>query len=54
LFGIQIIKKCDVMAQELIGLIGYSCQQRITPLPEAHLEGPKKLSVLGWEQFEDG
>jgi hypothetical protein len=35
------------MAQELIGLIGTYCQQRLDHPPKAHLAGIKKLSVLG-------
>jgi hypothetical protein len=45
IFGMQIIKKCDVMVHGLIGFIGYYCQQGITSLPEAHPEGTKMLSM---------
>jgi hypothetical protein len=54
LFGIQIIKKCDVMVQGLIGFIGYYCQDGITSVWEAHPQETKKLNVLGWDQCVNG
>jgi hypothetical protein len=42
------------MDQGLIGLIKHYCQHRITHTLEAHPNETKKLSMLRWEQFEDG
>ena len=47
-------KGCDILAQGLIGLIGYSYQQVATSFPEANSKRTPRLSVLGSEQFEDG
>jgi hypothetical protein len=40
---------CDILAQGLIGLIGYSYQQVATSFPEAHQQRTPRLSVLGPE-----
>ena len=45
---------CDIPAQGLIGLIGYSYQQVATSFPEAGHQRTPRLSVLGPEQFGDG
>jgi hypothetical protein len=37
---------CNIPAQGLTGLMGYSYQQVATSFPEAHLERTPKLSVL--------
>ena len=38
---------CEILAQGLIGLIGYLYQQVATSFPEAHLDRTQMLSVLG-------
>jgi hypothetical protein len=43
--------KCNIPAQGLTGLIGYSYQQVATSFLEAHLERTPKLSVLGLERW---
>jgi hypothetical protein len=35
---VYFIAACDILAQGLIGLIGYSYQQGIPSFPEAHLK----------------
>jgi hypothetical protein len=45
---------CDILAQDLIGLIEYSYHQGIPSFPKAHLQRTLGLSVLGPEQFQDG
>jgi hypothetical protein len=45
---------CDILAQGLIGLIGYAYQQGIPSFPETHLKKNSRLSVLGLERFDDG
>jgi hypothetical protein len=45
---------CNIPAQGLTGLIGYSYQQVVTSFPEANLQRTLKLSVFGLEQFQDG
>jgi hypothetical protein len=42
---------CDILAQDLIGLIEYSYHQGIPSFLEAHLQRTPGLSVLGPEQF---
>ena len=54
LYGRGQGRACDIPAQGLIGLIGYSYQQVATSFPEAGLERTPRLSVLGLEQFRDG
>jgi hypothetical protein len=46
-----LIKTCDIMAQGLIGFIGYYYQQCITSFRKAPYEGTKKLNVLELELF---
>jgi hypothetical protein len=41
----------DILAQGLIELIEYSCQQGASSFLEACLERTSKLSMLGLEQF---
>ena len=43
---------CEILAQGLIGLIEYSCQQVATSFLEAHLEETRRLSLLGLEQSQ--
>jgi hypothetical protein len=45
---------CDIPAQDLIGLIGYSYQQVATSFSEADLQRIPRLSMLGLEQIGDG
>ena len=45
---------CDILAQGLIGLIGYSYQQVATSFPEANLQRTLRLSVLGPEKLRMG
>jgi hypothetical protein len=45
---------CDIPAQGLIGLIGYSYHQGIPSFLKAHLQRTLGLSVLGPEQFQNG
>jgi hypothetical protein len=45
---------CNISAQGLTGLIGYSYKQVTTSFPEAHLQRTLRLSMLGLEQFQDG
>jgi len=45
---------CNILAQGLIGLIGYLYQQVTTFFPKAHLQITLKLSVLGLEKFTHG
>ena len=47
-------ERCDTMWQGLIGLIWYIYQQSTKVFSKEELNGTKKLSVLGLEQFEDG
>jgi hypothetical protein len=47
----QKLAFCNILAQGLTGLIGYSYQQVATSFPEAHLERTPKLSVLGLERW---
>ena len=47
-------KGCEILAQDSIGLIGYSYQQVATSFPKTHSKRTLRLSVLGSEQFEDG
>jgi hypothetical protein len=42
---------CNIPAQGLTGLIGYSYQQVATSFPEVHLERTPKLSVLGLDRW---
>jgi hypothetical protein len=42
---------CDILAQDLIGLIEYSYHQGIPSFLKAHLQRTPGLSVLGLEQF---
>jgi hypothetical protein len=44
----------DILAQGLIELTVYSCQQGASSFSEAYLERTSKLSVLGLEQFGMG
>jgi hypothetical protein len=44
----------DILAQGLIELIEYSCQQGASSFLEAYLERTFKLSVLDLEQFGMG
>jgi hypothetical protein len=46
--------ECDILAQGLIELIEYSCQQDASSFSEACLERTSGLSVLGPEQSWDG
>jgi hypothetical protein len=50
-FGRNPRQLCNILAQGLTGLIGYSYQQVATSFPEAHLERTLKLSVLGLERW---
>jgi hypothetical protein len=43
--------RCNIPAQGLTGLIGYSYQQVTTSFQEAHLQRTPKLSVLGLERW---
>jgi hypothetical protein len=45
---------CDILAQSLIGLIGYSYQQGIPSFPEAHLKGTPGLACLAWSDLRMG
>jgi hypothetical protein len=45
---------CDILAQDLIGLIEYSYHQGIPFFSEAHLQRTPGLSVFGLKQFQDG
>jgi hypothetical protein len=45
---------CDILAQDLIGLIEYSYHQGIPSFLKVHLQRTPELSVLGLEQFQDG
>jgi hypothetical protein len=45
---------CDILTQDLIGLIEYSYHQGIPSFLEAHLQRTLGLSVLSLEQFQDG
>jgi hypothetical protein len=45
---------CDILTQDLIGLIEYSYHQGIPSFLEAHLQRTLGLSVLGLEQFQGG
>jgi hypothetical protein len=45
---------CDILAQGLIGLIGYSYQQDASSFLKAYLERTYRLSVLDLEQSLDG
>jgi len=45
---------CNIPAQGLIGLIGYSYQQVATSFSQGHLQRTLKLNVLGLEKFKDG
>jgi hypothetical protein len=42
---------CDILAQDLIGLIEYSYHQSIPSFLEVHLQRTPGLSVLDPEQF---
>jgi hypothetical protein len=44
----------DILAQGLIKLIEYPCQQGASSFSEAYLEETSKLSVFGLEKFEMG
>jgi len=51
----RIVRRgCDILAQGLTGLIGYSYQQVATSFSEANLQRTPRLSMLGPEQFGDG
>jgi hypothetical protein len=52
--GGRSVTACDIPAQGLIGLIGYSYKQVTTSFPEAGLQRTPRLSVLGPEKFGDG
>jgi hypothetical protein len=54
LLAMALDRLCNIPAQGLIGLIGYSYQQVATSFSEAHLQRTMRLSVLGLEQFQDG
>jgi hypothetical protein len=45
---------CDILAQDLIGLIEYTYHQGIASFLKAHVQRTLGLSVLGPEQFQDG
>jgi hypothetical protein len=45
---------CDILTQDLIGLIEYSYYQGIPSFLKAHLQRTLGLSVLSSEQFQDG
>jgi hypothetical protein len=45
---------CDILTQDLIGLIEYSYHQDIPSFLEAHLQRTLVLSVFGSEQFQNG
>jgi hypothetical protein len=45
---------CDILTQDLIGLIEYSYHQGIPSFPEGHLQRTLGLSVLGPKQFQNG
>jgi hypothetical protein len=45
---------CDILAQDLIGLIEYTYHQGIPSFLKAHVQRTLGLSVLGQEQFQDG
>jgi hypothetical protein len=47
----QLDRGCDLLAQDLIGLIEYSYHQGIPSFLEAHLQRTLGLSVLDLEQF---
>jgi hypothetical protein len=42
---------CDILTQDLIGLIQYSYHQGIPSFLKAHLQRTLGLSMLGLEQF---
>jgi hypothetical protein len=45
---------CDILTQDLIGLIEYSYHQDIPSFLEVHLQRTLVLSVFGSEQFQNG
>jgi hypothetical protein len=45
--------RCNILAQDLTGLIGYSYQQVATSFPKVHIQRTPKLSVLGLEWWGD-
>jgi hypothetical protein len=45
---------CDILTQDLIGLIEYAYHQCISSLLEAHLQRTPGLNMLGLEQFQVG
>jgi hypothetical protein len=49
--GVDLLRgdECDILAQGLIGLIGYSYQQVATSFLETHQQRTPRLSVLGPE-----
>jgi hypothetical protein len=49
--GLNLLRgdECDILAQNSIGLIGYSYQQVATSFLEGHLQRTSTLSVLGLE-----